>query len=104
VSFTPTTAGVPEKATVRIISNDPAAPFVDTDVTGEESTGAVVTAIANAGYFGNVCLGSFADEPLTIDNSGTCPLSITGIFGSADFLAPGVLSYPIEIGAGVRST
>ena len=100
VSFTPTAAGVPEKATLRIISNDPAAPFVDLDVTGERGTGAVVTAIANAGYFGNACLGSFADEPLTIDNSGTCPLSITGIIGSADFLAPGVLSYPIVIGAG----
>jgi hypothetical protein len=100
VSFTPSTAGVPEKATIRIISNDPAAPFVDIDATGMQGTGALVTAIANAGNFGNVCTGSFADEPLTINNSGTCPLSITGITGSADFLAPGVLSYPIVVGAG----
>jgi photosystem II stability/assembly factor-like uncharacterized protein len=100
VSFSPTTAGVPEKATIRIISNDPNAPVVDIDAVGEMGTGAVVTAIANAGNFGNVCLGSFADEALTINNSGSCPLSITGIFGSADFLAPSVLSYPMVVGAG----
>ena len=100
VSFTPTTAGVAETATIRIISNDPAAPFVDINATGEQGTGAVVTAIANGGNFGNVCLGSFADEPLTINNSGTCPLLIAAIIGSPDFLAPGVLSYPIKIGAG----
>jgi photosystem II stability/assembly factor-like uncharacterized protein len=100
VSFTPTTAGVFETATIRIISNDPAAPVVDIDTTGEQGTGAVVTSIANGGDFGNVCLGSFADEPLTINNSGTCLLSIAGITGSGDFLAPGVLSYPIKIGAG----
>ncbi len=100
VSFTPTTAGVAETATIRIISNDPAAPFVDINATGEQGTGAVVTAIANGGNFGNVCLGSFTDEPLTINNSGTCPLLIAAIIGSPDFLASGVLSYPIKIGAG----
>ena len=100
VSFTPTAVGVPEKATIRIISNDTTAPFVDLFTTGLRGTGAVVTAIANSGSFGNVCVGSFADELLTIDNSGTCPLSISGIAGSADFLAPGVLSYPLLIGAG----
>ncbi len=100
VSFTPTTAGVAETASIRIISNDPAAPFVDINATGEQGTGAVVTAIANGGNIGNVCLGSFADEPLTINNSGTCPLLIAAIIGSPDFLAPGVLSYPIKIGAG----
>jgi hypothetical protein len=100
VRFTPSAPGVPEKATIRIISNDPAAPFVDLSATGMQGTGAVVTAIANGGSFGNVCLGSFVDEPLTINNPGTCPLSITGIIGSADFLPPGVLSYPIVVGSG----
>ena len=64
-------------------------------------TGKVVTAIANAGNFGEVCLGSFTDEELTIDNGGEGPLSITGITSSSpDFLPPGVLSYPIKLGAG----
>jgi photosystem II stability/assembly factor-like uncharacterized protein len=100
VRFDPSTAGVPEQATIRVISNDPGAPFVDIQATGEKGTGAVATAIASTGNFGNVCLGSFADEPLTINNSGVCPLTITSITGSADFLAPGVLSYPIVVGAG----
>ena len=68
--------------------------------TGSLGTGRIATAIANSGSFGNVCLGSFADELLTINNSGTCPLSIFGIVGSADFLAPSVLSYPLIVGPG----
>jgi len=100
VRFTPTVAGVAESATIRIISNDPTAPFVDLSATGERGTGAVVTAIANSGSFGNVCLGSFVDQLLTINNSGTCPLAITNITGFADFLAPGVLAYPILVGSG----
>jgi photosystem II stability/assembly factor-like uncharacterized protein len=99
VSFTPTAAGF-EKATIRILSNDPGAPSVDLSATGTRGTGAVATAIANSGSFGNVCVGSFADEMLTIDNSGTCPLSISGIFASPDFLAPSVVSYPLLVGAG----
>jgi hypothetical protein len=64
-------------------------------------TGRVVTAIADAGSFGDACLGSFVDEELTIDNGGTGPLSITGIVSSSPaFLAPSVLSYPIVLGVG----
>ena len=100
VKFTPSAAGVPEAATIRIISNDPTAPFVDVLATALKGTGAVVTAIANSGDFGNVCLGSFADELLTINNSGTCPLSITFIAGSSDFFAPGVNSYPLLVDSG----
>ena len=58
------------------------------------------TAIANCGSFGTVCLGSFADELLTINNSGTCPLRILNITGSPDFLAPSVLSYPLLVDPG----
>jgi ASPM-SPD-2-Hydin domain-containing protein/HYDIN/CFA65/VesB family protein len=64
-------------------------------------TGRIVTAIADTGNFGEVCLGSFTDEELTIDNGGEGPLSITGITSSSpDFLPPSVLSYPIKLGAG----
>ncbi len=64
-------------------------------------TGRVVTAIADAGSFGEVCRGSFVDEELTIDNGGTGPLSITSIVSSsADFLVPSVLSYPVKLGVG----
>jgi hypothetical protein len=83
VSFAPTVAGVAETAIIRIISNDPTAPFVDVAATGTEGTGQLVTAIADAGNFGSVCLGSFVDELLTINNTGQCPLSISGITSSS---------------------
>jgi hypothetical protein len=100
VSFTPSVAGVSEAAIIRIASNDPTAPFVDLAATGSKGTGRLATAIADAGAFGNVCLGSFADELLTISNSGVCPLTIFNIVGSADFLAPSVLSYPLVVSSG----
>jgi hypothetical protein len=101
VVFTPTNPGAPaEIATIRITSNDPAAPQVDLNVTGTPGAATVATAIANSGSFGNVCLGSFVDELLTINNSGTCPLLISGITGSANFLTPSVLSYPLLVDAG----
>jgi photosystem II stability/assembly factor-like uncharacterized protein len=99
VAFTP--AGLtPEIATIRIITNDPNAPFVDLTTTAILGTAKIATAIANSGSFGNVCLGSFADELLTINNTGTCPLRILNITGSPDFLAPSVLSYPLLVDPG----
>ena len=100
IRFTPTTPGVSETATIRIISNDPAAPYVDVAVSGERGTGSVATAIAGGGHFGYVCLGSFADEPLTINNPGDCAVSIYDIGGSADFIPPSVISYPLVVGPG----
>jgi photosystem II stability/assembly factor-like uncharacterized protein len=99
VAYTPT--GAPfDIATIRIITNDPNAPVVDLLAIGVLGAGRIATAIANSGGFGNVCLGSFADGLLTINNTGTCPLLVTGIAGSADFLAPSVLSYPLHVGPG----
>jgi hypothetical protein len=57
--------------------------------------------IANTGNFGKVCVGSFADEPLLVTNSGKCTLTITGTASSSgEFLAPQVISYPITISPG----
>jgi len=65
-------------------------------------TPAVATAIANSGFFGHVCLGSFVDEMLTINNHGSGTLRIFKITSSSvDFEVPSVLSYPLEILAGV---
>jgi photosystem II stability/assembly factor-like uncharacterized protein len=100
LAYTPSGAVTPEVATIRIITNDPNAPVVDLMATGILGTGRVATTIANGGSFGNVCLGSFADELLSINNSGTCPLSIFGIAGSLDFLAPSTHSYPLIVAAG----
>jgi subtilase family serine protease len=61
----------------------------------------IATAIASGGRFGNCCVGSFADEILTINNSGFAPLLISSIVSSSpDFLVPSVSSYPLEVGPG----
>jgi len=63
--------------------------------------GTVVTATPNGGKFGHVCLGSFVDMLLTINNSGSGPLHITNMTSSSpDFLTPSVLAYPIKVAPG----
>jgi hypothetical protein len=84
------------------LSNNPVSVSIDPFVFKVvPAAGRVVTAIADAGNFGRVCLGSFVDEELTIDNGGSGLLLITGIVAApADFEAPSVLSYPIKLGVG----
>lgn len=102
VSFNPSVAGLSETAVIRITSNDPTAPFVDIAATGSQGTGQLVTAIADADNLGIVCLGAFADEPLVLNNSGQCPLSVFAITATpGDFQPPSVVSYPIIIGPGI---
>lgn len=101
ISFTPTALGAPEKATIRIVSNDPDAPTVDLFATGLGGTPALETVIADNGDFGAVCLGSFVDRDLVLNNSGRCPLQIHLISSSSPaFEVPGVVSYPLVVSAG----
>ncbi len=100
VQYSPTLVGVPELATIRIISNDPTAPFVDLAAVGIKGTGRLVTSIADSGFIGNVCLGSLADTALTLNNSGNCALTVSGIASSSpEFLAP-LISAPLLLGSG----
>jgi hypothetical protein len=100
IQFLPTGPGL-DIAIIRISSNDPTAPNVDVAAFGAEGVSGIATAIADRGFFGNVCLGSFADEILTINNPGQCPLVITGISSSASvFEVPGVVSYPLVVSPG----
>jgi hypothetical protein len=100
IEFDPTTPGTPETAIIRIVSNDPGARTVDLLATGTGGIAALETVIPDNGDFGNACLGSFVDEPLTINNSGTCPLLIASITASPNFLAPSVLAYPLRVDSG----
>jgi len=101
VAFTPTGAPGVEAATIRIITNDPGAPVVDLLATGSRGTARLATAIAHAGEFGPVCLGSIRDEALTLNNTGTCRLLVSNITSlSPDFLVPLVASYPLVIDPG----
>lgn len=99
IRFQPSSFG-PKAGTITILSNDPAGPRL-VAVSSIAPAPKANLIIANTGSFGDVCFGSFVDEPLTVTNSGRCTLSVTGISSSSgDFLVPEVLSYPITIGAG----
>jgi hypothetical protein len=87
-------------ATITITSNDPASPKT-IDLTGNTPVPRLVISIANAGNFGEVCIGSFNDEPLTVANSGGCALTVTGITSSSpEFIPPAVDTYPFVVPAG----
>jgi hypothetical protein len=101
LTFTPTAPGVTQTGTLRITSNDPVTPILDVTVTATAGVGELVTAIADSGDFGKVCIESFHDEPLTLANRGCCKLTVTGIVSSStDFLVPSVVTYPLTIAPG----
>ena len=57
--------------------------------------------IADDGDYGNVCITTFRDMVLTLNNSGVNTISITGMLSSSgDFVVPNVLSYPLTIEPG----
>jgi hypothetical protein len=62
----------------------------------------VVTATADSADFGEVCVGGFADQVLTINNSGFSELLISGISitPSTEFAIPGVSAYPLAVAPG----
>jgi hypothetical protein len=61
----------------------------------------IVSAIAGDGDFGSVCRGSFADEILTINNTGFSLLLIWDITSSSpDFQIPNVNSFPLAVAPG----
>ena len=102
VRYNPITfSGLPDIATIRITSNDPAAPVVDLAATGTLGTARLTTALAGGGDFGNACLRHFVDRDLVINNSGTCPLRIANIASSSpEFVMPSVIAYPLVVAAG----
>lgn len=81
IRFRPTSLG-PKSATLTIFSNDLLGPHA-IPVSGFAPAPRLVLAIANSGNFGRTCIGSFLDEPLILNNSGHCPLSITSITSSS---------------------
>ncbi len=61
----------------------------------------LATMIADDGDFGNVCVGSLKDMTLVLSNSGNARLKVSNITSSsAEFILPGVMSYPLVIESG----
>ncbi|MGD0472181.1 MAG: choice-of-anchor D domain-containing protein [Candidatus Velthaea sp.] len=99
IRFKPTSSGL-ASATVTISSNSIFG-AATLEVTGIGGAPRLALAIADQGNFGHICRGSFADEPLLLSNSGTCPLSITNIASdSPEFVVPQVVSFPLVIAPG----
>ncbi len=99
IRFAPKSLGG-KAATIRIDSNDPASPH-HVDVSGVAPRPRLSLVIANRGGFGKVCIDHFADEPLILNNSGHCPVTVSGIASSSGaFQVPEVLAFPLLIGPG----
>jgi hypothetical protein len=99
IRFAPKSLGA-KAATIRIDSNDPSSPH-HVDVSGIAPRPRLSLVIANRGGFGKVCVGRFADEPLILNNSGHCPVTVSGIASSSGaFQIPEVLSFPLLIDRG----
>ena len=90
-------------ATIHIDSNDPASPHL-VHVSGVAPRPRLSLLIADRGRFPKVCVDHFADQPLVLNNSSECPVSVTGIASSSGaFQVPEVLSFPLLIGPGELS-
>ena len=99
IRFQPTSFGA-KAANITVVSDDPASPRI-LAVSGTAPAPELDLIIANTGNFGNVCVGSVMDKPLTLLNSGPCTLTVTSIVSSAsEFVVPNVKSYPIRIAPG----
>jgi hypothetical protein len=99
IRFAPKSLGT-KAATIRIDSNDPASPH-HVDVSGIAPRPRLSLVIANRGGFGKVCVGRFTDEPLVLNNSGHCPVTVNAIASSSGaFQVPEVLAFPLLVGPG----
>ncbi len=102
VTYTPSGSGA-HAAILTIESNEISAERaqVMVDLFGDGTVQDIDAWIADAGDFGDVCLGDYRDLDLTIANSGDCDLTVSNITSSdSEFEVAGVLSFPVVIGPG----
>jgi len=102
VTFTPSGPGA-ASATFTIPSDDPVNLSVAVTAQANVGQATAVALIADTGVFGNVCVkpSNFRDLDLTINNSGSCPLSVTSLASSSgEFQLPQVLNFPLSVAPG----
>lgn len=99
IRFQPASFGT-KLATLTVNSSAPGGPR-NIAVSGTAPAPRLNLMTADTGNFGNVCVDSFVDKPLALNNSGPCTLTVFGISSSsAEFLAPEVITFPLTIAAG----
>ncbi len=97
--FDPAVPG-PSSGVIQIFSNAPGSPL-SVAVSGEAGQPRLALAIAGNGTFSPTCLGAHLDEPLVLNNSGTCVLRVSGISSSSPaFQIAETLSFPLAIAPG----
>ena len=105
VNFTPTGPGT-ATAVLTVPSDDPVNLTTAVNVTATVGKGTAVSVIADTGNFGEFCAAPnrFRDLPVSIANSGSCPLTISSfVSSSAEFQSPQVLSFPITVAPGATT-
>jgi hypothetical protein len=99
IRFQPASFGT-KFAAITLTSDDLASPKV-IQLSGDAPAPRLVTMVADTGNFGNVCLDSFADEPVILCNAAHCTLTVSNITSSsAEFLVPSTLVFPFTIEGG----
>lgn len=91
--------GDTRSTTLRISSNDPDEPTKDVPVSGDVPCPDLQVAMADDGYFGNVCATDQSDLNLTLFNAGECNLNIASITSSDPSLweLPTQPTYPLVL-------
>ena len=83
VTFAPDAPG-PQSGTLAIPSNDPDAPLLEVQVSGNGAEPSIV--VTGSTDFGDVCAGTLAEKTVSVCNVGPCPLEVTGAsVNCADF-------------------
>lgn len=81
-----------------INSNDPANSALEVPVSATVGEPDINVAIADSGYFGEVCSGDQRDLDFTLFNQGNCDLSITAIsIDDPRFVLPGNTTFPLVL-------
>lgn len=100
VKFSPLATGN-QTTMFTIATNDPVSPSVVINANAQGEQPRISTIVADAGNFGDVCVGKFKDLKITVNNSGGCDLVISGLTSSSSqFQVAGVMSFPLVIHAG----
>lgn len=102
VQFTPPGLG-PASGTLTIPSDDPANLSTTVAVQARVGQPRIVTMTVDSGAFADTCVATsgFRDSSITLNNAGSCPLTVTGLTSSSpEFEVPQVLAFPMSVAPG----
>lgn len=100
VRFEPTSPG-DHTTIIRIVSNDPIAPYVDLEATGIVGAPSLELIVPHDGFLGYSCVGEVLNSSLVINNRGDCVGTIDAISSSnAAFEVGSASTFPLTVAPG----